>query len=94
MPDVRPLSETGLPGFEASIWFMVMAPAKTPAQVVATLHREINAVLAEPDVRKKIVDLGAVVSPSPPPAELAKFVDAEIARWGRVVKGAGLENSI
>jgi tripartite-type tricarboxylate transporter receptor subunit TctC len=94
LPDVPPLSEVGLPGFDVALWYMVMAPASTPDPVVQLLSREIKSIVREPDVSKRIVALGAEVIDSPTPAELKTFLDSEIARWGKVITAAGLEKSM
>jgi len=90
IPDVPPLAEIGLKGFDAVSWFMLVAPAGTPGDVVEKLHRETKAVIGDPQVRTEFIRLGLVPVTSPPPDELKRFVVAEIARWGDVVKKAGL----
>jgi tripartite-type tricarboxylate transporter receptor subunit TctC len=90
IPDVPPLAEIGLKGFDAVSWFMLVAPAGTPGDVVEKLHRETKAVIGDPQVHREFVRLGLVPVTSPPPDELKRFVAAEILRWGDVVKQAGL----
>ena len=70
-----------------------MAPSGTPAEVIAKLHTEVKAVIADPEVRREFVKLGLVPVQSPPPGELLGFVKAEIALWGEMVKRAGLAGS-
>ena len=94
LPNVRPLAKNGLPGFDAAIWYLIAAPAGTPQTVVDRLHRELKEAVREPEVSKRIVDLGAVVIDSPTPVELRTFVRSEAARWGKVVNAAGLAGSM
>ncbi len=94
LPNVRPLHESGLPGFDAAIWYLVMAPSGTPTPIVERLHREFKTAVQQPENRKRIVDLGAVVIDSPPPAELEAFVASEAERWGKVISAAGLARSM
>jgi tripartite-type tricarboxylate transporter receptor subunit TctC len=88
-PEIPPLSEVGLPGYVASSWQMVVAPAGIPRPILDKLNGELRAILAEPETRKAITDRGVVPVVSPPPDELARFVRSEIVRWGKVVEQAG-----
>jgi tripartite-type tricarboxylate transporter receptor subunit TctC len=89
-PDWPTIAETGLPGYEASIWFGFMAPAKTPQSIIARLHREITGILQLPDVRQTIVSQGGDAVGSTP-AEFDKIVRADVARIANLVKNAGLK---
>jgi tripartite-type tricarboxylate transporter receptor subunit TctC len=89
-PDIPPISEAGLPGFEGAAWLMIAAPAKTPAPVVQKLHSEINAVLALPEVRDQMAKMNVIPMGNPSVAEMRDFVKSEIVRWGDVVKKAGI----
>jgi tripartite-type tricarboxylate transporter receptor subunit TctC len=93
IPDVPPLHEIGVKDFDAVSWFMLVAPARTPTEIVERLYRELRAIIAEPEVRQEFVRLGLVPVNSPPPGELKGFVRTEIARWGEAVKKAGLVGS-
>jgi tripartite-type tricarboxylate transporter receptor subunit TctC len=87
--DVPALAEA-VPGYAAYIWDAIAAPKDTPAEVVATLNREINAVLADPAVRSRLIALGAdpmIMSA----ADSAKFVADETAKWGKVIRNAGIK---
>ena len=93
MPDVPPLAEIGVKGFDAcpgSCWWR--RPARR-AGIVDKLHREVRAIIGDPQVRPELIRLGLVPVRSPPPDELKRFVAAEIARWGDIVKKAGLAGS-
>ena len=89
LPDVAPIAEVGVPGFEAVAWQMLVAPANTPKEIVDTLHKELKAILALPEIKQRINDLGMIPVDSPPPEELARYVKAEIVRWGEIVKKSG-----
>jgi tripartite-type tricarboxylate transporter receptor subunit TctC len=89
LPDVPTMIESGLPGFEAVGWFMVMAPARTPAPVMARLQVALAEALAYPAVRERLTGDGAEVIASKP-EDARRFLEAEIRRWGAVVKSAGL----
>ena len=85
LPEVPTIMESGLPGFEATSWYCVVAPAGTPKPIVDRLNAEIVKALNTPDMRQKLADDGAEVESSTP-AELARFVHAEIAKWAKAVK--------
>ncbi len=87
---IAPIAEVGLPGFEAMAWQMLVAPAKTPQDIVEKLHADIKSFLETPEIEAQIVKVGMIPMPNPPVAELHAFVQAEIDRWGKVVTRAGL----
>jgi tripartite-type tricarboxylate transporter receptor subunit TctC len=88
MPDVPTIIEAGVPGFEATSWYCVVAPGGTPKPVIDRLNGEIVKALNTPEMRQKLADDGAEVEPSTP-SELARFVHAEIAKWAKAVKDSG-----
>ncbi len=88
LPDVPTLHEAGVPGFEATIWLGLFAPAATPHEVLARLQAEFARTLAEPDVRAAVASTGLDVSPGGA-AGFAAFVRAEHEKWGRVVRETG-----
>ncbi len=88
-PDIPPLGESGLPGFEGSSWWMVVAPAATPKPVLGRLGGELRAIMAEPAIQAECGRRGIVPLASGLPDELPQFVRAEIERWGKVVQRAG-----
>jgi tripartite-type tricarboxylate transporter receptor subunit TctC len=90
LPDVPPLAEAGLPGFDVAAWFMVAAPARTPPAIVDTLHEEVRRSLATPEAKDQIAKLGLLPLDSPPVADMQTFVRSEIVRWGKVVQQAGI----
>ncbi len=92
LKDLPTLNESGLKGFEVTIWHGLYAPKGTPAEVVAKLNVALKAALKDPDFIKKQEGLGAVVvnDKRVEPAEHKKFVAAEIAKWSPVLKAAGV----
>jgi tripartite-type tricarboxylate transporter receptor subunit TctC len=95
MPDVPTIAEQGIPGFEATAWFGVLAPAATPAPVVQRLGAEMNAIALDPAFRERMASLGADVPGLTPdggtsPATFAAFMRAEIAKWADVVNRANV----
>jgi len=90
VPDLPTVSEAGVPGYEASTWFAVMAPAGTAADVVRKLNGEINAVLKLPDVIERLNTLGA--EPLGGTSEdVSKLLRADLTKWSEVVKAAGIK---
>jgi tripartite-type tricarboxylate transporter receptor subunit TctC len=87
-PDLPTVAEAGVPGFEVIGWNGVMAPAGTPPEVIAKLNAAIKQALAMPEVSERIAGLGASVLWKTP-AEFGAYVNAEIAKWGKVVKSSG-----
>lgn len=86
LPDVPSLAEQGFPGFSALAWWGIFAPAATPKPIMDKFHAELTKVFNLPDVRKQLSEtLGMDLAVSSP-AELQKFLVAEIARWGKVVR--------
>jgi len=90
IPELPTMEELGFPGFEATAWFGLMAPAGTPRPLIDKLHAETVKVLAQPEVRKKLNDLGLDVIPGTP-AEFAGAIEREIPRWGAVIKQLGIK---
>ena len=93
LPDIPPLAEAGVPGFDAVAWTMLVAPAKTPKEIVDKLAVEVKSIVASPDVRKLFIDTGNIPLSSLAPAELQTYLKAEIVRWGKVVEQAGIAGS-
>jgi tripartite-type tricarboxylate transporter receptor subunit TctC len=92
-PDIPPIAEVGLPGFDASGWGMIVAPAGTPNEIVDKVHAAVRDVAALADVRQQIVRLGMVPATSPPPDKLQSMISSEIERWAKVIRQAGLAGS-
>jgi tripartite-type tricarboxylate transporter receptor subunit TctC len=90
LPEVPTVAESGFPGFDASLWLAVMAPAGTPAPVVDRLHKEIVAAIATPDAADALSKAGAEPITSTP-AELAAMVKDGVDKYAKVVKQAGVK---
>jgi tripartite-type tricarboxylate transporter receptor subunit TctC len=88
-PELPPLAEAGLPGFDAASWHMFVAPGGTPKPILTRLHAEVDAIIKEPDVAAEFNKRGFVPTGGGPPERLSEFVRAEIERWGKVVRAAG-----
>lgn len=94
LPDVPTTAEAGFPGVEATAWFGVQAPARTPAAIVERLGTAIDLIVKEPETAAKIADLGGMPPALTPdggtsPAAFAAFTRAEIAKWGAIVRRSG-----
>jgi tripartite-type tricarboxylate transporter receptor subunit TctC len=89
LPDVPTIAESGYPGFELYDWEGIIAPANTPAPVIAKLNAEINTILSTPEVKEYIASQGANATGSTP-EELALRIKSEIAIWTDVAKNSGL----
>ncbi len=87
-PDVPTLAESGLPGYEIGSWQGVFAPAGVSTEIVKRLNTEIVRIINAPDVRQKLVDMGAEPAPNTP-EEFAAMVKAEVAKWADVVRKSG-----
>jgi tripartite-type tricarboxylate transporter receptor subunit TctC len=87
-PSIPTMAESGLPGFEATSWFALMAPAGLPKDVLARINAETVRVMSLPDVREKLTALGLDVAPGSPEG-LAQHVQAETIKWAKVVKESG-----
>jgi len=87
-PEIPTIAEQGLPGFEATSWFAVFAPAGTPRPIVDKLNAEIARIFNLPDVQEKMLKLG-LDTVLGGPDELARFQQAEIIKWAKVVKDSG-----
>ena len=90
LPDIPTIAEAGLPGYEAVQWHGMLAPARTPREIITRLHKELTAMLRMPEARERLARDGSEVVASSP-EEFAAFVKAEIAKWAKVVKAAGIE---
>jgi tripartite-type tricarboxylate transporter receptor subunit TctC len=89
LPDI-PTVDDFVPGYEATGWYGVGAPKRTPAEIVEKLNKEINAALADPNVKARLDNLGATVVAGSP-TEFAKFMAEETEKWAKVVKFAGIK---
>ena len=90
IPDVPTIAEAGVPGYEASNWWGIVAPAGVQAAILARLRQEIAAILESPEMRKRFEAEGAETARLSP-AQFSDFIGAETAKWTRVVKDAGIK---
>jgi len=88
LPDAPTIAEAGVPGFEATSWFGVFAPAGTPKEVVARLHKEIVKALNSPDTKERLSGQGADLIGNTP-EQFAAYIAAETTKWAKVVKASG-----
>jgi tripartite-type tricarboxylate transporter receptor subunit TctC len=90
MPELATVAELGLPGFDATTWHGLVAPAGTPKDIVETLHAATVKALADPDTRRALADLGVEIAGSSP-QEFAAYIASEIPKWTAVVKASGAQ---
>ena len=87
-PDLPPIGDT-VPGFDSAPWQMLAARAGTPAAIIDKLHAEVKAIIASPEIQKQMTEMGLIPAEAASPAELTRFVQSEIVRWGKIVHQAG-----
>jgi tripartite-type tricarboxylate transporter receptor subunit TctC len=79
-----------VPGYEASVWYGIGAPRNTPVEVIDKLNKEINAALADPQLKARLAELGGMVLAGSP-ADFSKLIAAETEKWAKVIKFAGIK---
>jgi tripartite-type tricarboxylate transporter receptor subunit TctC len=89
LPDQPTVAEAGVPGYEASQWYGILAPAQTPKEIVIRLHVELTRILQAPDLRQRLVADGTDPVGSSPD-EFASYIKSELAKWGKVAREAGI----
>ncbi|WP_144630874.1 tripartite tricarboxylate transporter substrate binding protein [Bordetella genomosp. 13] len=90
LPDVPTLAESGIPGYEADVWFGIIAPAGTPPKVVDFLHKEIARVVKTPDMQAKLTELG-LTPLNESPAQFQQLIDREQSKWSGVIRQSNLK---
>jgi tripartite-type tricarboxylate transporter receptor subunit TctC len=90
LPDVPTMQEAGVPGYAASVWLALLAPAGTPPDIVDKLNAEIAKAMKDPETAKALFNAGVEADPSTPQA-MSEYMAQELARWGKVVKDAGIK---
>jgi tripartite-type tricarboxylate transporter receptor subunit TctC len=90
LPDIPTVAEAGVPGYEASQWYGVLAPARTPQDIIAKLHAEIVHILQSPDMKKRLAADGTEPVGNSP-AEFARYIGEELVKWAKVAKAAGIK---
>jgi len=89
LPNVPTLAEAGVPGYEASVWLALLAPANTPVEIVNKLNQEIVKILSNPETKKALYEAG-VESAYAPPEAMTSYMGREYERWGKVIKDADI----
>jgi tripartite-type tricarboxylate transporter receptor subunit TctC len=89
LPDL-PTMDSFLPGFEASVWFGIVAPKNTPAEIVDKLNTEVNAALADPKLKARLAEWAATALPGLP-ADFGKLITEETEKWGKVIRAANIK---
>jgi len=90
LPDVPTIAESGLPGYDFTAWWLFLAPAATPPEIVARFNRELSRASGEPAFREQLARFGMDPAPGQTPAELTEFLRSEVKRWATVVKQANI----
>jgi tripartite-type tricarboxylate transporter receptor subunit TctC len=90
LPDVPPIGDF-VKGYEASAWVGVAAPKDTPPDVVAVLHEAVNEAVGNEKVRQRLADLGATPMSFPSPADFARYIRDDVAKWAKLIKATGMK---
>jgi tripartite-type tricarboxylate transporter receptor subunit TctC len=90
IPELPTVAESGVPGYESSLWYGVLLPARTPPAIVAKLNSTINAILREPDVGERFAGLGAEPRGGTS-AQFGEYIGSEVIKWGKVIKAVGIK---
>jgi tripartite-type tricarboxylate transporter receptor subunit TctC len=90
MPELPTIAEAGLPGFEANNWNAFFVPAGTPRAIIVRLNKDLAAALSLPDIKEFMFNQGLDAAPSTPEA-LGAYMKAEMAKWAKVIKAAGIQ---
>ena len=88
-PELPTIAESGLPGFDVAPWWGLFPPVKTAPAIIARFHTDTVAVLAEPEVQRRMKNLGSIPVGSTP-EELARYLQAEMAKWGPIIRDANI----
>ena len=89
-PQLAPIAELGVPGFDVSSWYAMFAPAKTAPEIIRKIHTDVVTALADPAIKTKLEQQLGVVVVGSSPAELAAHLQGEVEKWGPVIKAAGI----
>jgi tripartite-type tricarboxylate transporter receptor subunit TctC len=90
-PDIPPIAEQGLPGFDAATWFALVAPAGVPPDIVMKINAETKKIVAMPDVRQRFEALGMTADEDRSPENVNAYIKSEIAKWAKVIQDAGVK---
>ena len=89
-PEIPTIAESGLPGFESVQWYGMLAPARTPKEIIARLHGEVTRVLQQPDIKERFAGDGADPVGSTP-EEFGRYIQSELTKWAKVAREAGIK---
>jgi tripartite-type tricarboxylate transporter receptor subunit TctC len=92
-PNIPPINEAGVPGYDVAAWFMVTTTGRTPQPVVDKLHGELKSILAKPEIKEQLLKLSLLPMEGKSVPQMQAFVKSEIVRWGKVVEAAGIAGS-
>ena len=90
VPDIPTVAEGGLPGFESVQWYGMLAPAKTPREIVSRLYTEASAALKQPEIQARFAADGADIVGSTPD-EFTRYIQSELVKWAKVARDAGIQ---
>jgi tripartite-type tricarboxylate transporter receptor subunit TctC len=90
LPDVPTVAEADLPGYESLQWAGLLAPAKTPREIVDKLYRDVLSILHTPEIQESLARLDSTVATSTSPEAFGSFIESEIVKWAAVAKAAGI----
>jgi tripartite-type tricarboxylate transporter receptor subunit TctC len=90
LPSVPTTAEAGMPGLEGGTWYVMMVPAGSPAAIIAKLNRAVNAALADPEFRKRVVEMGGTLLGGSA-AEVEPYIASESRKWSEIVRTAGVK---
>ena len=93
VPDVPTLNELGFKDFEAVSWHILVAPAKTPQPIVEKVHNEMKRIMADPEMKAKVANIGLIPIDTPSVADMRTYIASENEKWGSLVKSLGLQGS-
>jgi tripartite-type tricarboxylate transporter receptor subunit TctC len=89
-PEIPTVAEAGLPGYESVQWYGMLAPAKTPREIVNRLHAEVTGVLKQPEIKSRLAADGADTVGSSPD-EFTRYIQSELVKWAKVARDAGIQ---
>jgi tripartite-type tricarboxylate transporter receptor subunit TctC len=89
-PEIPTVAEAGLPGYESVQWYGMLAPAKTPREIVNRLYTEVSGVLKQPEIKTRLANDGADTVGSSPD-EFTRYIQSELIKWAKVARDAGIQ---
>jgi len=89
-PDIPTIAESGVPGFDVSAWYGLLAPAKTPNEIIRKIHGDVATTLGSPALKARLAEIGAQVSPTTP-EEFGSYLESEMKKWGPIIRAANIK---